>query len=144
MRKVLGIMTVLAAVLLLAGCGSADSPKSVAEKAVKCIQNNDYEGYVSLLYITPKDGEDMEAQRKAVVAMLQSKAGSTVGKKGGIKSYEVLSEEITEAEPDKSGESGATAVVRMKIEYGNGDVDDDESIKLRKDADGEWKIDAGK
>ena len=56
-------------------------------------------------------------------------------KNGGIKSYEALSEQI-----DESGES---AVVKMKIMYGDGS-DKEDDIKLKKDEQGNWKIDMGK
>lgn len=125
----------MAAVFLMFGCSGGDSPKAVAEKGVRCIQNSDYEGYVDLMYISPKEGEDIDAQKKAAVSMLESKAGSALGKKDGVKSYEVVSETIAE--------DGNTAKVDMKIVYGNGD-EDNETVKLRKDDKGDWKLDAGK
>lgn len=135
MRKIIDFIAIAAVALVMAACGSDNSPKGVAEEAVKCIQDNDYEGYVDLIYMEEKEGVDMAEQKKAVVGMIQSKAASTLGKKGGISSYEVLSETVAE--------DGNTANVEMKIVYGNGD-EKNEKMKLRKNEAGDWRIDAGK
>ena len=135
MKKLSSIIIVLVAMVLLTGC-SKNTPTAVAEKSMQCIIDKDFEAYTDLLYIEPKEGEDIENQKKMIAAMLLGKYDSTVKKKGAIKSYEVTGEEISE--------DGETAVVKMKIMYDNGKEDDNETIKLRKDKDGNWKIDAGK
>ena len=91
MKKIIGFVAVVALMLVAASCGGGNSPKDVAEKAVKCIQNNDYEGYVDLMLITADEGEDLEAKKQAVTGMVQSKAATTLAKMGGIKSYEITS-----------------------------------------------------
>ena len=128
MKKIIGFVAVVALMLVAASCGGGNSPKDVAEKAVKCIQNNDYEGYVDLMLLTADEGEDLEAKKQAVTGMVQSKAATTLAKMGGIKSYEITSE---------------TIAVGMKIVYGNGEEKDD-NIKLCKDDKGDWRVDAGK
>lgn len=135
MKKIIGFVAVVALMLVAASCGGGNSPKDVAEKAVKCIQNNDYEGYVDLMLITADEGEDLEAKKQAVTGMVQSKAATTLAKMGGIKSYEITSETIAA--------DGKTAEVGMKIVYGNGEEKDD-NIKLCKDDKGDWRVDAGK
>ena len=82
-----------------------------------------------------KEGMDIEEQKKAVVGMIQSKASTTLAKKGGITSYEILSETVAD--------DGKTANVEMKIVYGNGD-EKQEDMKMRKTDSGDWRIDAGK
>ena len=57
----------------------------------------------------------------------------TLDKAGGIKSYEVLSEEVTDS----------TAVVKMKITYGD-DSTKEEDMKTRLNKDGNWCLDSGK
>ena len=69
------------------------------------------------------------------VAMFQEKMDKQYEKDGGIKSYEVLSEQIAE--------DGNTAVVDVKIEYANGKTDEDK-MKMKKNAKGEWKVDISK
>lgn len=120
---------------VLGACGGSNSPKDVAKEVVECLKEKDFEGYAEMVHFTSENSEEVEAQKKMIVSMLQDKYAKTVEKKGGIVSYEILSEEI---EPD-----GNKAVVGISIKYGNGDVKED-NIKLVKDGDGKWKVDAGK
>ena len=39
----------LVVALTLWSCGPANTPSAVAEEACKCLQNEDYEGYVELM-----------------------------------------------------------------------------------------------
>ncbi len=66
--------------------------------------------------------------------MMTSKASMTYQNNGALKSYEILSEEISE--------DGNEAVVKTKIEFEKKTDEDD--VKLKKDADGNWKIDMSK
>lgn len=135
MKRLSLFISLFAIVMALVGC-SDNSPKAVAEKSMQCIIDKDFEGYTELLYIEPKEGQDIENQKAMIASMLKSKYESKVKKKGAVKSYEVLGEDIAE--------DGEKAVVTMKVVYDNGNVDENESIKLRKDKDGKWKLDAGK
>ena len=56
-------------------------------------------------------------------------------KKGGFKSYEIISETI---DPE-----GSKAVVKVKMEYGNGEAEE-EDYPMLKDEQGNWMLDAGK
>ena len=120
---------------MFSACGGGNTPTKVAEQAVKCMQDKDYEGFVDLMYVENEEGRDIEGEKKMVAGMLQAKAESSLNEKQGIQSYEVTSEEISE--------DGETAKVGMKVVYANGE-EDDETMKLRKDADGNWKLDIGK
>ncbi len=139
MKKILSVTVLVMALAMLVACGGGNTPSSVVEKSMKCLQDKDYEGYVDLLYIDVKEGEDPEVQRNAVASMIASKADQTLAKKQGIKSYEILSEEVTPAEENKP----ETAVVKVKIEYGDASTKE-ETVKLKKDDAGDWKIDMGK
>lgn len=139
MKKILSVTVLVMALAMLVACGGGNTPSSVVEKSMKCLQEKDYEGYVDLLYIDVKEGEDPEVQRNAVASMIASKADQTLAKKQGIKSYEILSEEVTPAEENKP----ETAVVKVKIEYGDASTKE-ETVKLKKDNAGDWKIDMGK
>ena len=134
MKKVC-VMAAMAAMLMFSACGGGNTPTKVAEQAVKCMQDKDYEGFVDLMYVENEEGRDIEGEKKMVAGMLQTKAESALGEKQGIQSYEVTSEEISE--------DGETAKVGMKVVYANGE-EDDETLKLRKDADENWRIDIGK
>lgn len=139
MKKILSVTVLVMALAMLVACGGGSTPSSVVEKSMKCLQDKDYEGYVDLLYIDVKEGEDPEVQRNAVASMIASKADQTLAKKQGIKGYEILSEEVTPAEENKP----ETAVVKVKIEYGDASTKE-ETVKLKKDNAGDWKIDMGK
>lgn len=139
MKKILSVTVLVMALAMLVACGGGNTPSSVVEKSMKCLQDKDYEGYVDLLYIDVKEGEDPEVQRNAVASMIASKADQTLAKKQGIKGYEILSEEVTLAEENKP----ETAVVKVKIEYGDASTKE-ETVKLKKDNAGDWKIDMGK
>ena len=126
-------MFVAVVALTLWSCGSANTPSAVAEKGVKCIQNADYEGYVNLLDLNESEGTD--AEKEQLVALLREKGTKQMEKKQGLKSYEVLSEEISE--------DGKSAKVEMKLVYGDGS-EDTEKMKLVKNDNGDWKLTLGK
>ena len=133
MKKLFISMFVAVVALTLWSCGSANTPSAVAEKAVKCMQKADYEGYVDLMDLKKSDGKDVEKEQLA--ALLREKGTKTMEKKQGIKSYKVESEEISE--------DGKSATVNMKVVYGDGS-EDTNKIKLVKNDKGEWKISFGK
>ena len=134
MKKLLISMFVAVVALTLWSCGPANTPSAVAEEACKCMQKADYEGYADLMDLKKSDdGKGVEKEQLA--ALLREKGTKTMEKKQGIKSYEVLSEEISE--------DGKSANVKMKIVYGNGD-EDTQKMKLVKNDDGDWKLTMGK
>lgn len=134
MKKLFFSMFVAVVALTLWSCGPANTPSAVAEEACKCMQNEDYEGYADLMDLKKsEDGKGVEKEQLA--ALLREKGTKTMEKKQGIKSYEVLSEEISE--------DGKSANVKMKIVYGNGD-EDTQKMKLVKNDDGDWKLTMGK
>ena len=131
------ILGVLILTLVMTSCTS-NTPTKVAEKSIACIQKGDYEGYVDLIYQKKEEGKDkkeIEDEKQMLVAMMKDKATKKFEKQDGIKSYEALSEEISE--------DGKTAIVKMKMVMGDGSETTDD-IKLRKDEDGNWKLDIGK
>ena len=134
-KKIIGFIAMAAIALVMAACGGDNSPKGVAEQAVKCIQDKDYEGYVDLMRITEKEGQDVAETKQGIADLLRSKAESTLDKKGGIKSYEVLSETVAD--------DGNSAVVQIKVTYGNGEEKTDD-MKMVKSDGGKWLIDSGK
>lgn len=136
MKKIATLFGIIALVLMMTSCGN--TPTSVAEKSVKCLQNKDYKGYVDLIYYSEEDEkspEELEKGKETLVALMEDKAGNEMKKNGGIKSYEAVSEEISE--------DGKTATVTMKLTYGDG-TSKEEAFKLRKNSDDKWRIDVGK
>ena len=133
MKKLFISMFVAVVAFTLWSCGPANTPSAVAEEACKCVQNADYEGYVELMDL--KETKKQESEKEQFVAMLREKGTKTMEKKQGIKSYKVESEEISE--------DGKSAIVKMKVVYGDGS-EDTNKIKLVKNDKGEWKISFGK
>lgn len=133
MKKLFISMFVAVVAFTLWSCGPANTPSAVAEEACKCVQNADYEGYVELMDL--KETKNQESEKEQFVAMLREKGTKTMEKKQGIKSYKVESEEISE--------DGKSAIVKMKVVYGDGS-EDTSKIKLVKNDKGEWKISFGK
>ncbi|MDY3846838.1 MAG: DUF4878 domain-containing protein [Prevotella sp.] len=140
MKKLFLSMSVAVATLVLWSCGASNTPSGVAEKAIECLQNEDYEGYVDLIHFKGEDDKDydeakMKEGKEQFAALLKEKGKKTMDKKGGIKSYEVVSEEISE--------DGNSAKVTMKTVYGDG-TEDSNKMKLVKNSKGEWKISMNK
>ena len=123
------------AMLAMASCGGGgNSPKGVAEQFIKAVQQQDGKKMAELVYYEEGKEPKTDAEKDQLAAMMQSKASTTYANNGELKSYEILSEEISE--------DGTEAVVKAKMEFEKKTSDDD--IKLKKDAEGNWKIDMSK
>lgn len=133
MKKIIALFTLVMGLFILSACNS-NTPGGVAEQAVECIQKKDYAGYIDLMYYDDDKVPSAE-EKKQFEDMLKSKAEATYEKKEGIKSYEVVTEEISE--------DGKEALVRMKLVFNN-DEQDVDSINLKKDKEGKWRIYIGK
>lgn len=123
------------AMLAMASCGGGgNSPKGVAEQFIKAVQQQDGKKMAELVYYEEGKEPKTDAEKDQLAAMMQSKASTTYANNGELKSYEILSEEISE--------DGNEAVVEAKMEFEKKTSED--KIKLKKDADGDWKIDMSK
>ena len=130
MKKVLFAITACLMMLaVMTSCGVDKSdPRSVAEAAAQCMKNKDIEGYMKLTNATPEQQEQFAAIAKEKVLKEQDE-------KGGISSFEV-------GEADIDEERG-TAKVIVKTVFGNG-KEDESPMTLKRDDNGEWKLDVGK
>ena len=136
MKKILFVAVMCLFAVMFSGCGGAKTPKDVAEKSIKCLKNKDYKGDVELVSLKDEakmSSEELKKSRGQMDVLLESKISSEVDKKGGIDSYEIGEETIDEDE----------AKVKATIKYGDGS-EKESTIKLKKNEDGDWKIDAGK
>lgn len=135
MKKLFGFVVAVVAIMAMASCGGGgNSPKGVAEQFIKAVQKQDGKKMAELVYYEEGKAPKSDAEKDQVAAMMQSKASTTYANNGELKSYEILSEEISE--------DGAEAVVEAKMEFEKKTSED--KIKLKKDADGNWKIDMSK
>lgn len=140
MKKVLSIIAIVTFAAIMAGCGSKNTPTGVVEKSMQCLIDKDYEGYVDLMItdgssVSEEEKAKYDEMRQGLVGLVESKMGKTVDSKGGIKGFEVLSEEL-----DEAGEKGT---VKVKVTYGD-DSEDEQNIKVRKTEQGQWLLDNGK
>lgn len=134
MKKITTLLCILAIAFLMASCSS--SPSSVAKKSIACLQDKDYKGYAELLYYGNNNSEEeLEEAQRQMANLIDQKADKQFDAMGGIKSCEVTSEQIDE--------DGKTAKVTMNLTYGNGKTEE-ETFKLRKDSNDDWRIDFGK
>jgi hypothetical protein len=131
MKKVLlGFAVIMLAVVAVSCSSKSNSPKDVAETFIQAMKSKNYEKAADCFYYEGTKDE-IKADRAQVVAFME-KAGQSMEKDGGIKSYKINSID----------EDGDKAVVKGEITYGNGEVDDDE-IKTIK-VDDKWYVDLDK
>lgn len=130
MKKVLLGFAVIMLAVVAVSCSNSNSPKGIAEKFVQAMKSKNYEKAADCYYYEGTKDE-IKADRAQMVAFME-KAGQSMEKQGGIKSYKINSVE----------EDGDTAVVKGEITYGDGEVKEDEI--LTKKVDGKWYIDLDK
>ncbi len=135
MKKLFGILAAIAAMFLITACGGgSNTPKGTAEQFIKAMQAQDGEKIVSLLYFEEGKAPSTDDEKAQLAALFDSKLKETYKNNGELKSYEILSEEISE--------DGKSAVVNTKVVFEK--KTDEDRLKLKKDADGNWKVDVGK
>lgn len=137
MKKLLGIILLVAAVWVFGACSGggvkqADmTPGDATEGFVKAMQEQDVMKAAS--YFDTK-GVDLDALPEPVKSRLTdgiSKAFSEMtGAAGEMKSYEIMSEEISA--------DGNSAVVKVKLVFDVAPVE--MPLKLAKDNNGAWKV----
>ena len=121
MKKFLSMAAMLLFVGFMVSCGPA-TPSDIAADSIEYIKAGDYESYVNTF--------DMSVEEKQQYReMCEKKVSKGLEQKGGITSYKVVSETISE--------DGTEATVEMLITYGNGES---ETTKFKFVKDGEvWK-----
>lgn len=117
------IATVVLIGMSFTSCSKPVTPASLTADCIEYIQDGDYAAYVNTFDAT--DEEKAELQE-----MFEQKGKALIEKKQGIASYEIIEEKISE--------DGMSAVVKAKITYGNGEVDDSNKFNFVKVND-EWK-----
>lgn len=135
MKKVLFFSMALFGVIALYSC-SSEGPKAVAEKSMECLKNKDYNGYADLVYFdaeTMKDPEKLAEKKSSYSSLLKKAYDQKANDKGDIKSYKVIAENTNDS----------TSVVTVAM-VSTKDEKDTIDVKLRKDANDEWRLESGK
>ncbi len=129
MKKIVVMFTMcLMMMAMMTSCGSSheNTPRGVAEAAVKCLSKKDWKGYMDLT--------DANDKQKEAMAQLLEKMGQQLDEKGGMKSFEIVDEDIDE-------ENGK-ATVTVKVTYENQTSEDNKMKMLKKD--GKWLLSSEK
>lgn len=124
------------ALLVITSCAGGNTPSGVAKQTMQAMKDKNYDKLAELIYIKDAKSETAKEAREEIKALLKEKLSKMPDTDAQIKSFKVIDEEIDE--------SGEKAVVTMRVEYDNGDVDEDSKIKLRLDDNKQWKVDFGK
>ncbi len=131
MKKLSVILSLVIASFLFfttsCGTSSSSSPGEISKKMFKDIEKGDVDAFIALF---ATKGEEITDKEKAEVTYMLQMMQEEIKKKDGIKTIEILKEDINEA--------GDRAEVEFKITYG--DKDTDVSTYYFVMEDGNWKL----
>ncbi len=144
MKRIISIfaLTLLAGLFLFSCKGKTEeivkaiNPEEVVTKALKCMMDKDYEGYVKLVKMSDEAMKSDSKKKKAqdqLLSLIKDKMETEVKEKGGIKDYSV----------GKAIIDGEKARVPYTITYGNGETAEEEMSMINTEKEG-WMIDMGK
>lgn len=130
MKKLLFFCSTLC-LMLFAAC-SGNTPSDVAEKAFGYMVDQDAESFVDLMYVD-EDASDEEVKMGKDILVATFKAAFARQKEelDEVKSYKAVEEKIDS--------NGKNATVTIEVEKKDG-TKDTERFDLRKNKDGDWKI----
>jgi len=114
------------------GSGGSNSPANIQKSIFSQMQKGNYAKAVEIM-IDNLEGKE-EAEGTEMLQAFTEKAKQSAESKGGLKSFEIISEIISE--------DGLTATVTSKLVYGNGKEETEKSKYVNKD--GKWKLSFGK
>lgn len=129
MKKFFAIC-VAATALFLVACGGASTPSDAAVEIYSLMEKGDYEGVADSFYFGNKSAEEEAQGHAMILSLMKEKAAPMIEKKGGLKSYEAISESISE--------DGKSAKVELKVAYGNG-TEETTKVDMVLDDKGDWK-----
>ena len=137
MKKILFFVVAMATVFAFDSCKKSEvSPTDVALQSMELLKNKDYKGYAELVYFADSitsDSTKLKAKKESYASTLEKNFKQKSEKKGDIKEYKVMEEDIKDS------------VANIKIEVlTTKDQKDTMDVKLRKDANQQWKIDSKK
>lgn len=130
MKKLFLALVCMVTLMAVTSCGGTATPTAAAEEGLEMIKAGNYEGFVETIYFGEKATEEEVKQAKEMyVSLFKEKGDKQITKKGGIASYNVLSEEVAE--------DGKTAKVAYEIVYGDGSKEEQKFDMVL--VDGAWK-----
>ncbi len=136
MKKILFFVVAMAAIFAFDSCKKSEGPADVAMKSVELLKNKDYKGYADLVYFEDSitsDSTKLKSKKESYANMLEKNYKQKSEKQGDIKEYKLLEEDAKDS------------VANVKIEVlTTKDQKDTMDVKLRKDANQQWKIESKK
>lgn len=126
MKNLLTAVLVCLVAAVFTGC-SSNSPRSVAEKAIKCMQQKDIRGYMDLVYFP----EENKAQKDGMIQMYEEKAKDESDDSEIIESFKFLEESIDE--------DAGTATEVFDVTYKDGSTKQ-QPVKMVRDDNGKWWV----
>lgn len=136
-KSILYLASCLLAVVLFTACGGGKSatPSDKAKDCIELLKNYDYETLTQDLYFAEDvSAEEQEQTKEMLTALFNEKLKPQIESHGGIASYEIVSEEISE--------DGTTAVVKAVYTYGDGTTEEAKYDMVNDN--GEWKLSLNK
>lgn len=134
MKKLLYLSLMAIVSLLIASC-SNNSPGSALKHYMDAMNDKNFEevadGIAFKEGLTP---EQQQQVREGWITLLQDKAEKSAEQQGAIKSFEIISEEISE--------DGTTAEVKYKQVFEDGTEKEGTQAMVKRD--GKWLMDVGK
>lgn len=134
MKKILYLSLMAIVSLLIASC-SNNSPGSALKHYMDAMNDKNFEevadGIAFKEGLTP---EQQQQEREGWITLLQDKAEKSAEQQGAIKSFEIISEEISE--------DGTTAEVKYKQVFEDGTEKEGTQAMVKRD--GKWLMDVGK
>lgn len=135
MKKVFYFSFMMVAMFALAACSSTDTPSGAMTKYATYLIQGNYEKFVEgFAFDQDLTPEKKNEQKEFMVSMLKEKASKTLEESGGLKKFEILSEEISE--------DGLTATLKTKQTFGNGEEKEGVQKMIKKGND--WLMDLDK
>jgi phosphoribosylformimino-5-aminoimidazole carboxamide ribonucleotide (ProFAR) isomerase len=137
MRKFFNVLMVAAIALFAANCGGSSNTPAGIEKAIYSqLQKGNYEKAVTL-YFDNLDGAkeyDSAEEKAEEIKAFAEKTQQSDEAKGGLKSFEIVNETISE--------DGLSTILETKAVYGDGSEQTKKSKYVN--IDGVWKLSLGK
>ena len=136
MNKIFSFLAVAVIAFFIASCGGGDNTAAGIEKSIYSqMEKGNYEKAIEILIESIDSERTPSAEEKAkVLTALAEEAKQSIEAQGGIKSFEITGEDISE--------DGLVAIVTSKIVYGGGKEEFNKSKYVNKD--GKWKLSMGK
>lgn len=133
MKKILTLTIAILTVFMFCSCNDTATPSGVVKECLKCAKNGDLEDYFDLIS-TSEDFKVDNSNRKnlykeCTISWIEKQVKEAMKARADVDEFKVVSEEID------------NDLAKVEISYVTGSgYDHEETVRLRKCADGKWRI----